>query len=306
MNILHMKYAVEIAKVGSINKASEVLLIAQPNLSRSIKELESDLGITIFSRTSKGMYLTPEGEEFINYAKNILHQMDELEAMYKSGIPIKQKFSISVPRASYISDAFARFSLNIGKSSAEIFYNETNSLNAIKNILEHDYQLGIIRYASIYDKYFKSFLNEKGLVCELVSEFRYVVVISRNSPLAQKESLQFSDLRDYIEIAHADPYVPSLPLSKIIKEELTNNVNRRIFVFERGSQFELLTNNAETYMWVSPLPETVLGKYSLVQKICTDNKRVYKDMLIHRKDYLLSSLDKHFITELCNSKRRSQ
>ena len=62
MNILHMKYAVEIAKVGSINKASEVLLIAQPNLSRSIKELESDLGITIFSRTSKGMYLTPEGE----------------------------------------------------------------------------------------------------------------------------------------------------------------------------------------------------------------------------------------------------
>ena len=53
MNILHMKYAVEIAKVGSINKASEVLLIAQPNFSRSIKELESDLGITIFSRTSK-------------------------------------------------------------------------------------------------------------------------------------------------------------------------------------------------------------------------------------------------------------
>ena len=59
-------------------------------------------------------------------------------------------------------------------------------------------------------------------------------------------------------------------------------------------------------MWVSPLPETVLGRYSLVQKICTDNKRVYKDMLIRRKDYLLSSLDKHFITELCNSKRRSQ
>lgn len=72
MNILHMKYAVEIAKVGSINKASETLLMAQPNLSRSIKELEADLGITIFDRTSKGMLLTPEGEEFIGYAKNIL------------------------------------------------------------------------------------------------------------------------------------------------------------------------------------------------------------------------------------------
>ena len=51
INILHMKYAVEVAKCGSLNNASEVLLIAQPNLSRSIKDLESDLGITIFDRS---------------------------------------------------------------------------------------------------------------------------------------------------------------------------------------------------------------------------------------------------------------
>ena len=66
MNILHMKYAVEVAKAGSINKASENLLIAQPNLSRSIKELETDLGISIFDRSAKGMVLTPDGEEFIS------------------------------------------------------------------------------------------------------------------------------------------------------------------------------------------------------------------------------------------------
>ena len=55
MNILHMKYAVEVARAGSINKAAETLIIAQPNLSRAIKELESDLGITIFDRSAKGM-----------------------------------------------------------------------------------------------------------------------------------------------------------------------------------------------------------------------------------------------------------
>ena len=75
MNVIHMKYAVEVAKAGSINKASETLLVAQPNLSRSIKELEADLGITIFLRTSKGMTLTPKGEEFMGYAKNILSQL---------------------------------------------------------------------------------------------------------------------------------------------------------------------------------------------------------------------------------------
>ena len=78
MNLLHMKHALEVAKAGSLSKASEALLIAAPNISRSIKELETDLGITIFDRTQKGMKLTPEGEEFIRFAKGILDQIDEV------------------------------------------------------------------------------------------------------------------------------------------------------------------------------------------------------------------------------------
>ena len=74
MNLLHMKYVVTVADMGSINKAAEELLVAQPNVSRSIKELEADLGISIFHRTSKGMTLTPEGAEFIGYARNISQQ----------------------------------------------------------------------------------------------------------------------------------------------------------------------------------------------------------------------------------------
>ena len=155
MNILHMKYAVEVAKVGSLNKAAETLLIAAPNVSRSIKELEADIGISIFERTTKGMELTPEGEEFINYAKGILNQIDEVENFYKKGSAKKQKFSISVPRACYISEAFSQFSKSLSKEAAEIFYKETNSQRTIRNMLEHDYKLGIIRYAENYDKYFK-------------------------------------------------------------------------------------------------------------------------------------------------------
>ena len=113
MNILHMKYAVEVAKAGSLNKAAQTLLIAQPNLSRSIKELESNLGITIFDRSAKGMMLTPEGQEFVGYAQSILRQIDQVENMYKDTSAPKQRFSISVPRASYISEAFARFSCQL-------------------------------------------------------------------------------------------------------------------------------------------------------------------------------------------------
>ena len=305
MNILHMKYAVEVARVGSLNKASETLLVATPNISRSIKELEADVGIEIFDRSAKGVTLTPEGEEFIGYAKEILKQIDHVKNLYKEGTTQKQKFAISVPRACYISEAFSEFSKTLTNDAAEIFYKETNSQRTIDNILNRDYKLGIIRYAENYDKYFKSMLEEKGLCYEMISEFSYCLIMSEENPLSKKEQITFDDLQGLIEIAHADPYVPSLPLAKVVKEELPDNIDRRIFIFERASQFDLLSKNPETFMWVSPAPESVLKRYNLVQKKCIDNKKIYKDILIYKQGYKLSEIDKKFITALCESKRKN-
>lgn len=92
MNILHFKYAVEIAKTKSISKAAENLYMGQPNLSRAIKELEENLGITIFNRTTKGISITPEGEQFLQYAKRIIAQVNEVEEIYKKGKTHKQSF----------------------------------------------------------------------------------------------------------------------------------------------------------------------------------------------------------------------
>ena len=301
MNLLHMKYAVEVAKQGTLGKAAELLFVAQPNLSRAIKELENELGITIFDRSPKGMTLTVEGAEFIGYAKSILRQIHTVEQHYKGSAAPKQRFSISVPRATYIADAFSRFSLEIGKGTAEIFYRETNSSRTIKNILNEGYNLGIVRYAEGYDKYFQTLFEEKNLSYSLINRFRYVLVMSRNSPLAHKEELHFEDLQPYIEIAHADPYVPNLSLAEVKKEELPDNIDRRIFVFERASQFDLLKINWETFMWMSPLPESVLKLYGLVQRACPDNRKIYRDVLIHHQDYKLTALDKKFIAELNRS-----
>ncbi len=304
MNILHMKYAVEVARLGSLNKAAETLIIAQPNISRSIKELEADLGITIFNRSAKGMVLTPEGEEFISYARSILRQIDEVELIYKQSSPKKQKFSISVPRTCYISDAFAEFSKTIGSDPAEIFYEETNTQRTINNVLNNEYKMGIIRYFESYDRMFKTMLEEKGLCYEMVTEFSYVLVMGKDSPLASKKEIGFDDLKNYIEIAHANPQVSSLPVSKTVKDELPDNIQRRIFVFERASQFDLLAENPETFMWVAPIPEKLLERYGLVQRICGNNKKIYKDVLIYREGYKLSKLDKNFITLLCESRRK--
>ena len=303
MNLLYFKYAVEVAASGSINKAAEKLYMDQPNLSRCIKELETSLGVNIFARSPKGMRVTPEGEEFLKYAESILKQVDTVENMFRHGFSEKKKFSISVPRASYISDAFSSFSASLPTDGGfEIFYKETNAMRAVKNILESDYSLGIIRYAEQYDKYYKDMMDSKGLSYELITEFRYVLVTSENSPLASLDEIGFSDLTNLVEIAHADPYVPSLPLAEVKKEELPE-MEKRIFVFERASQFELLCKNPDTFMWVSEVPKDLLDRYGLMTVCCTDNSRIYKDLLIRREDYKLTKLDQLFIEQLITAKR---
>jgi DNA-binding transcriptional LysR family regulator len=109
MNILHLKYAVEIANTRSISKAAENLYTSQPNLSRAIKDLENDLKIKIFKRSSKGIEVTIEGEEFLLYARNALAQIKRIESIYENRTERKERISVSVPRSSFYSYAFANF-----------------------------------------------------------------------------------------------------------------------------------------------------------------------------------------------------
>lgn len=303
MNFLHLKYAIMVAETGSISKAAEKLYVAQPNVSRAIKELESDLNITIFERNSKGMIVTPEGEQLIHYAKRILRQIDDMEKIFKYQKK-KNVFSISVPRASYISDAFVEFSKCLNNiDNAEVYYKETNAYRVINNVINEEYNLGILRYYINHDRYFKDIIEKKELKCELINQFKYILIFNKNSVLAENKEIHYSDLKDFIEIAHGDPYVPSLSTNELVKTELSEEVSRRIFVFERASQFELLANNEETFMWVSPVSKRLLDRYGLVQKECIDNTKEYKDLLIYRSNYKLSKLDQEFITKLCESKR---
>lgn len=304
MNLMHLKYAAEVAKTKSINKAAENLYMGQPNLSRAIKELEESLGISIFKRTSRGIEITPQGEEFLTYANRILRQVEEVEELYRFPAAAKQRFSVSVPRASYISYAFSEFSKAISTDrAAELFYNETSAIQTINNVAGGDYKLGILRYQTGFEKYFTDIMEEKGLTGEIITEFSYKILTSKSSPLAALPEIHSTDLKDYIEIAHADPHVPSLPHVDVMKQELSEYVDKRIFVFERASQFELMEHNHRIFMWASPVQKDILDRFGLTQLDCKDNKRICKDILIRKQSYTLSELDKRFIEEIVKAKR---
>ncbi len=297
MNISHLKYAVEVERTGSITQAAEKLFMSQPNLSKAIKELESTLGMPIFKRTSKGILPTGKGGEFLSYAKKIIAQIDEMEALYRPESENKQRFSISVPRASYIAHAFTCFvnTLDMDKE-IEINFNETNSMAAINNITDEGYHLGIIRYQHAHKSYFHSLLDDKGFNRENVLDYQYVVLMSEKHPLAAKEKFGYHDLNEYIEISHGDLMIPVVA-AKDMKAE-TARSKRCIYVYERGSQFDLLRKVPATYMWVSPMPAELLDCYGLVQKPCAETGETYEDLLIYPKDYRLTELDNAFIERL--------
>lgn len=300
MNTLLLRCAVEVEKTGSFTEAANNLYMAQPNLSKNVKKLESLINISIFERTRNGVIATPKGKEFLNYAKNILNEMDRLEEMFTKTPFEMQSLSLSVPRASYISNAFIQFVKNLNfEKEISIDYVETNSVQTIKNVAEGHFDLGVIRFPLDYQRHFMQYLENKNLKWETLLDFEFVVVFSKNHPLASKEVIQISDLNPYVEIVHGDVSIPYMD-NHDIKNTIKNKDGKKIYIYERGSQFELLSQINESYMWVSPIPEEILIRHQLVQKKCVDEKHIYRDMLIKRNnlDVYKNQMSKWFLNEI--------
>ena len=151
MNLSYLKYAVEVEKTGSITKAAQNFYMNQPHLSKIIRELERDLGCPIFDRTSRGMVPTRRGDEFLRYAKAILAQEEQIEALCVKNSERALEVSLSVPRATYISYAFTDYLKDMRAfPSVSLSYKETNSKDTIRGVSSKAFDLGIIRCQALY------------------------------------------------------------------------------------------------------------------------------------------------------------
>ena len=299
MNIANLRYVSEVQKSGSITKAAQNLYMGQPNLSKAIKELEKELGIMIFRRTSKGVETTRRGEEFIAYANTILSQIDELESLYQPKTEHSIQLNLSVPRASYISVLFAEFISRLDrKEHMDIQYRETSSMEAANDVSSGESDLGIIRYQLIYESYFLSYLKGLKLDAHPLREFTMQLLMSKDHPLAQLPEVSYHMLAGYTEIVHGDLQVPSLSFSDIAVGAEMEAPARRIFVYERGSQFDFLQHVPGTYMWVSPMPQELLDRYDLITRACPLSRLSNKDVLVFRRGHQFTKLQNRLLTFL--------
>lgn len=303
MNTQHLKYAIEVERTCSITQAAENLYMGQPSLSKAIKELEDSLGYTIFERTSKGVTPTQKGMEFLTYARNILAQIEKMEALSNTADTNTQNFNITIPRGSYIADAITRFVSELDENKdINVNVHETNSIQVINNIIDGPFNLGIIRYQIEYENYFFDYLTEKQLRYEPLWDFEHLALMSVNHPLAQSEKVDYKELREYTEIVHGDTSIPYLMQGNNSKATRTTKTSKSIYIYERCSQYDMLSTIPTTYMWVSPIPEKWLNRYNLIQRKCKASGHRYKDMFIYPKDYKFTALDRRFIDKLSEAK----
>lgn len=295
INLMHLKYAVEVDKTKSITQAAKNLYMGQPNLSKAIKELEKEIGITIFQRNAKGVEATEKGEEFLSYAKTIISQMDELESLYTSKPKEKITLNVAVPRATYITIIFTELisKLDIG-SHIDIRFRETSPSKVVKSVSSGESSIGILRYKDVYEEYFQSLLKSNFLESELIKEYKMGILMSKDHPLANCEKIKYQDLLGYTELIHGDFHIPNINLSKINKDTKMENSKKIIYIYDRGTEYDLLKRVKGTYIWVSYMPQDVLDENNFVVKQCDACDMINKDLLIYDSRHKFNKYEKMF------------
>ena len=238
MTLQQLKYIITIAETGSITMAASRLFIAQPSLSKSVAELEKEMGITIFNRSNRGVYLSEDGTKFLSYARQIVEQAEILESEYKSAPPPRRAFAVSSQHYAFVVNAFVELVREYGREKYEFTLRELKTAEIIDDVRNHRSDIGIL---------FLCRFNREVLLHILQSEdMRFIplftalphVFVSKHSPLASRKSVTLDDLRPFPRLT----YDQGMKNSFYFAEELhiTAESPKNIVVSDRATLFNLL------------------------------------------------------------------
>lgn len=239
MTLQQLKYVIEVARSRSISKAAQNLFISQPSLSNALKELENEVGIRIFLRTNKGIILTPEGVEFLGYARQVVEQAALLENRYANVQSSQQQhFSVSSQHYAFAVSAFVRLLKEYNRDEYEFTLRETKTYEIIEDVKNLHSEIGILYVNDFNQKVIHKFLREGNLIFHELFEAKPHIFISARNPLAKKDFVTLSDLNDYPYLSFEQGDYNSFYFSEEILSTLSRPKNIR--VSDRATLFNLL------------------------------------------------------------------
>lgn len=306
MKLQQLEYVIAIAQEGSITAAAKKLYQAQPNISIALKELESEIGMQIFWRTPNGMVLTPEGEDFLIRAKEIVESMHSLEDDYSNRADDTVSLRIESTISSYVAPALGIWINSFAETDKiSIHLTETVTNKIIENVSGGRADIGIIRIPSSQLGVYAEQLKSRKLSCRTVTEYTMKLLMRADHPLAKYDDVPFEELKNYVQILHGDDELSVFGRNCVNPEYSEDTQNRLLYVYDRGSKMSLMNTVKNAYMWVSPVPKQAFPENSVVAKKCSYANIRMRDLVICKKSSENNRLIKEFIEFMAGFVERS-
>lgn len=294
VTLQQLKYAIEVADKGSINEASKSLFISQPSLSNAIKELEKEIKITIFTRTNRGMSISPEGAEFLGYARQVLQQSDLLEEKYLSGKPSKQRFSVSTHHYLFATNAFVDLIKEFGGDEYEFTLRETKTYEVIDDVKNLRSELGIIYLSNDNETVMMKLLKESNLVFNELFKAQPHVFIYKKHPLAGHSIVTLEEIEQYPCLSFEQGIHNSFYFSEEVLS--TRSVKKRIKVSDRAAEVNLMIGLNAYTISTGVFPEYLHGEDIIAVPLEVDE--VIRVGTIVHKDVTLTTLGETYLAAL--------
>ena len=299
MTLQQLKYALTIADCGSMNEAAKQLFISQPSLSETMKELETEIGLDIFLRSNRGIVITPEGEEFLGYARQVTEQFGLLQSKYIDK-KVKEKFSVSTQHYTFAVKAFVETVKQIGMEQYEFAVHETTTISVIENVKNFKSEIGVLYENDFNEKVLNKMFKENGLeFVELFSCDTFVYLWSGH-PLAKQDVITMEELDEYPCLSFDQGKNNSLYLAEEMKS--TYEYRRLIKANDRATLLNLMIGLNAYTLCSGIICEDLNGNdYKAVPLKETEKMRIG---YIKRKGAKVSYIGELYIEELKKYKEK--
>ncbi|OWV06343.1 MULTISPECIES: LysR family transcriptional regulator [unclassified Fibrobacter] len=299
MTLQQLRYAIGIAKVGSFNKAAEALFISQPSLTAAIHDLEDEIGIMIFNRSSRGVTLTPEGEEFIAHANELYHHYETIQERYSKEEQKKKKFAVSTQHYSFAVKSFVEMVKKFNIDDYEFALRETKTKDVIDDVTGLRSEIGILYLSDFNRKYINYLLKEHDLEFHKLIDCHAFAYMWKNHPLANKKSVNLDDLSQYPCLS----FEQSESGNYYFAEEIlsTNEYHKTIKANDRATMLNLMVGLNGYTLCSGIISEEINGSdYVAVpfKDAKGEDDRTMEIGYITKKNFMLSTICRIYIREL--------
>ena len=297
MTLQQLKYILAIAETGSMNKAAETLYISQPSLTSSVQDLERETGIKIFHRSGRGVTLTNDGAEFMQYARQVVGQFDILAEKYIGKGKVKKKFGVSTQHYSFAVKAFVEMVKSFDTSEYEFAIRETKTAEIISDVATMRSEIGIIYFNDFNRKPLTKLLSTNGLEFHTLTNCKPFVYLWKGHPLANENSITFEQLADYPCLSFEQGDKSSFYLAEEILS--TNEYQRIIKANDRATMLNLMIGLGGYTLCSGIICEELNGSdYTAIPFDCGTDAEIMEIGYITLKNVILSEMAEIYLDEL--------